>query len=247
MAQLVPVETFDLIIFGGTGDLAMRKLLPALYHRDRDGQITADSRIIAASRGALTQEDYLATVEASLRSNLAAGDFDETHWQSFSKRLHYAQADAFEHSDWGDLVDVLAGPTRDDARRGQIRGSREQRHLGPVDLDIATQHIRHDANALLRHLHANHVGFTILQSTADFLLAQAQAVAIVAWRLLVGGLLAAQIIKAPSGTETAKRVPLINQLQGMLAIALTALALSIRSIGATHIGTFIPLKSQPFD
>jgi glucose-6-phosphate 1-dehydrogenase len=109
MAQLVPVEPFDLIIFGGTGDLAMRKLLPALYHRDRDGQITDDSRIIAASRGRLTQEDYLAAVEASLRGNLAEGDFDESHWQSFSKRLRYAQADAFEHDDWGDLVDLLAG------------------------------------------------------------------------------------------------------------------------------------------
>ena len=58
MAQLVPVDTFDLVIFGGTGDLAMRKLLPALYHRDRDGQVTADSRIIAASRGEVTRGDY---------------------------------------------------------------------------------------------------------------------------------------------------------------------------------------------
>ena len=68
MAQLVPVDPFDLIIFGGTGDLAMRKLLPALYHRDRDGQLTADSRIIAASRGALSAEEYLAMVEAALRA-----------------------------------------------------------------------------------------------------------------------------------------------------------------------------------
>jgi len=109
MAQLVPVDPFDLIIFGGTGDLAMRKLLPALYHRDRDGQLTADSRIIAASRGALSQEEYLTSVEASLRSNLADGEFDETHWNNFSKRLHYSQADAFEHGDWGDLTAVLAG------------------------------------------------------------------------------------------------------------------------------------------
>jgi len=35
MAQLIPVHTFDLMIFGGTGDLAMRKLLPAMYHRCR--------------------------------------------------------------------------------------------------------------------------------------------------------------------------------------------------------------------
>jgi glucose-6-phosphate 1-dehydrogenase len=109
MAKLVPVETFDLIIFGGTGDLAMRKLLPAMYHRDRDGQITPDSRIIAASRGALSQDDYLALVEESLRSNLADGDFNDAHWSSFKQRLHYVQADALEHGEWSALVDVLAG------------------------------------------------------------------------------------------------------------------------------------------
>ena len=34
MAELIPVDPFDLIIFGGGGDLSLRKLLPALYHRD---------------------------------------------------------------------------------------------------------------------------------------------------------------------------------------------------------------------
>jgi glucose-6-phosphate 1-dehydrogenase len=109
MAQLIPVDPFDLIIFGGTGDLAMRKLLPALYHRDRDGQLTADSRIIASSRGALEQSDYLGMVEESLRSNLAEGDFDDAHWQSFQQRLHYLQADALLHDSWGALVNVLSG------------------------------------------------------------------------------------------------------------------------------------------
>ncbi len=60
MAKLIPVDLFDLVIFGGTGDLAMRKLLPALYHRHRDGQFPAGSRIIAVGRQALSQEDYLA-------------------------------------------------------------------------------------------------------------------------------------------------------------------------------------------
>ncbi|HKH53619.1 MAG TPA: hypothetical protein VKA77_17890 [Mycobacterium sp.] len=41
----------DFVIFGGTGDLAVRTLLPALYLRDRDGQLTADTRIIAVARG----------------------------------------------------------------------------------------------------------------------------------------------------------------------------------------------------
>jgi len=109
MAQLVPADTFDLVIFGGTGDLAMRKLLPAMYHRDRDGQVTDDSRIIAASRGALTTDDYLAVVEEALRANLRDGEFDDAHWQSFSRRIHYVQADAFAHDQWQALVDVLAG------------------------------------------------------------------------------------------------------------------------------------------
>ena len=109
MAQLVPVDSFDLVIFGGTGDLAMRKLLPALYHRDRDGQVTADSRIIAASRAPLGRDEYLATVQSALQSNLREGEFDETFWASFSQRIHYVQADAFAPEQWDGLVDILAG------------------------------------------------------------------------------------------------------------------------------------------
>ena len=60
MAKLIPVDPFDLIIFGGTGDLAMRKLLPALYHRDGDGQFSDDSRIIAIGRGQMSRKEYIA-------------------------------------------------------------------------------------------------------------------------------------------------------------------------------------------
>jgi glucose-6-phosphate 1-dehydrogenase len=109
MAKLVPVEPFDLVIFGGTGDLAMRKLLPSLYHRERDGQVTSDSRIIAASRGNLTRDEYLALVREALESNLAEGEFTAAEWQTFAERIHYVQADASAHDEWGALVDILAG------------------------------------------------------------------------------------------------------------------------------------------
>jgi len=49
-SSFVPVQPFEIIVFGGTGDLARRKLLPALYHRYRDGQISDDSRIVGVSR-----------------------------------------------------------------------------------------------------------------------------------------------------------------------------------------------------
>ena len=109
MAQLVPVDTFDLVIFGGTGDLAMRKLLPALYHRDHDGQLTAESRIIAAGRGDLSRDEYLAAVEGGLRESLRDDEFDDAQWRSFSERIHYVQADAVAHDQWHGLVDMLAG------------------------------------------------------------------------------------------------------------------------------------------
>ena len=74
MAQLVPVDTFDLIIIGGSGDLALRKLLPALYHRNCDQQITAESRIIAVSRAEMTRDEYLDSVRAALLSSLDSID-----------------------------------------------------------------------------------------------------------------------------------------------------------------------------
>jgi glucose-6-phosphate 1-dehydrogenase len=109
MAQLLPVDEFDLIIFGGTGDLAMRKLLPALYHRDRDKQFTGKSRIIAVGRSELDRGAYLAQVEESLRANLAADEFDAAHWKSFSKRIVYLRIDVSSPKNWETLRTVLDG------------------------------------------------------------------------------------------------------------------------------------------
>ena len=109
MAKLVPVDLFDLIIFGGTGDLAMRKLLPALYHRDGDGQIPAGSRIIAASRGHLARDEYLARVREALEKNLNEGEFEEEQWATFADRIHYVHADADDPDAWGGLVELLDG------------------------------------------------------------------------------------------------------------------------------------------
>ena len=48
-ARIVKVEPFDLVVFGGTGDLAYRKLYPALFHRERSDQFTEPTRIIGVS------------------------------------------------------------------------------------------------------------------------------------------------------------------------------------------------------
>ncbi len=109
MAQLVPGDTTDLVIFGGTGDLAMRKLLPSLFHRDRDGQLTPESRIVAVGRSSMERGVYVELVRKSLLRRLGEAEIDADTWQTFSGRLNYVDADALVPASWTGLVAALDG------------------------------------------------------------------------------------------------------------------------------------------
>lgn len=89
-----PVEAFDMVIFGGTGDLAMRKLLPALYYLHRDSADCGHSRIIAVARQKLRREEYIATAAENCRKHIAGGVFDEEAWNAFAERIDYLSLDA---------------------------------------------------------------------------------------------------------------------------------------------------------
>ena len=58
MPKIIPVATFDCVVFGGTGDLTLRKLLPALYYRLRDGQMPPESPHHRRAALRLTDDDY---------------------------------------------------------------------------------------------------------------------------------------------------------------------------------------------
>ncbi len=109
MAKLIPVDVFDLVIFGGTGDLAMRKLLPALYHRHRDGQFPEGSRIIAVGRQDMDDAAYLDIVGQALQANLGEGEFDAEHWERFRGLVSYVVADALNPDGWAGLRQRLEG------------------------------------------------------------------------------------------------------------------------------------------
>ncbi len=113
MAELLPVEPFDIVIFGATGDLALRKLIPSLFHRWCDGQISDDSRIICASRDALDIEAYREL--AATHINAHEGE-RARRWGDFAKRLAYYSLDAGgENRDWSELKAVL-DPDQDKIR-----------------------------------------------------------------------------------------------------------------------------------
>ncbi len=116
MAPVTTVlSTFDYLVFGGTGDLSLRKLLPSLYLRDKAGQFTPDSRIIGISRSHLDTGEYRAKAEEALRLHLPAHEFDDAAWNRFRERLSYAYVDATSDDGWGDLAGHLEG--RDDIIR----------------------------------------------------------------------------------------------------------------------------------
>ena len=116
MDSVTPGGPFDIIVFGGNGDLTLRKLLPALYYRDRDGQLPDGARIIAVARTEMGREGYLDRVDKACREQLAGGDFDAVAWDKFRKRLDYVAADASDV----DSISALAQQVSDDDQRGRI-------------------------------------------------------------------------------------------------------------------------------
>ncbi len=99
----------DMLVFGGTGDLALHKLLPALYYLHRGGRLHRDTRILALARSPHTRAAYQALAERHCRAQVARADFDDDTWRSFAERLDYFPMDASQSADFGRLAKALGG------------------------------------------------------------------------------------------------------------------------------------------
>ncbi|MDJ1016670.1 MAG: glucose-6-phosphate dehydrogenase [Paracoccaceae bacterium] len=107
VSRVIPVDEFDLVIFGGTGDLARRKILPALFRRFQTGQMTKDSRIIGAARSGYSNEDYRAEMKAALEEFLEKESRPAREVKAFLERVHYVSIDATGKSGWKELKALM--------------------------------------------------------------------------------------------------------------------------------------------
>jgi glucose-6-phosphate 1-dehydrogenase len=98
---------FDYVIFGGTGDLTYRKLLPSLYSTFRDGLIDPASRIIGASRSAMSTEAYRLRVMEALSLHLPADELDKEACRAFIAQISYVELDALGSNGWSVLSSLL--------------------------------------------------------------------------------------------------------------------------------------------
>ncbi len=109
VVHIVKVEPFDLVVFGGTGDLAYRKLYPALFHREKSEQFSEPTRILGVSRRHLERDAFRAAVRDALVRFNAIDDESSPAVDRFLSRIEHVAADANNDSGWADLKSLL-GP-----------------------------------------------------------------------------------------------------------------------------------------
>jgi glucose-6-phosphate 1-dehydrogenase len=107
VSRVIPVEVFDLVIFGGTGDLARRKILPGLYRRFLSGQMPEGSRVIGAARADLTEAAFRDQVKAAIAEFVPKARQDAAAIEGFLGRIHYVSIDATGTGGWAALKALM--------------------------------------------------------------------------------------------------------------------------------------------
>ncbi|EOH7148706.1 TPA: glucose-6-phosphate dehydrogenase [Campylobacter coli] len=100
------MENFDFVLFGATGDLAMRKILPSLYQAFMDGLIPSLGRIIATSRSALSTEQFIE--ELNNRSKIHIKNYDDKKWEKFTQFIIYLSIDLNKTRDFDYLREKIS-------------------------------------------------------------------------------------------------------------------------------------------
>ena len=107
VSRVIPVDTFDLVIFGGTGDLARRKILPGLFRRFLAGQMPPDARVIGAARSDLGDDGYRDLVRKAIGEFGSSERERAKELSEFLKRISYVSVDARGEKGWKQLAGLI--------------------------------------------------------------------------------------------------------------------------------------------
>ncbi|WP_298210232.1 glucose-6-phosphate dehydrogenase [Acidovorax sp.] len=99
--------SFDLVLFGGTGDLAWRKLMPALFQAFRHGTLPEGGRIIAVARDNLSDEQYRSLIQSRFDGVELAKRPTPEEFARFAALLHYLRMDLSQTQDYERLAAML--------------------------------------------------------------------------------------------------------------------------------------------
>ncbi len=105
--------SFDLVLFGGTGDLAWRKLMPALFQAFRHGTLPEGGRIIGVGRDALSDAQYRELIHARFDKVELAKRPSEEEFKRFAELLGYVRMDLSKPDDYASLAQTLGSRNAD--------------------------------------------------------------------------------------------------------------------------------------
>ena len=106
-SRVIPVDSFDLVIFGGTGDLARRKILPGLFRRFLAGQMQDGSRIIGAARSDLDTAGYRKMIAEAVAEFGGDESKNKKGLAAFLDLLDYVAIDAKGDGGWASLAKMV--------------------------------------------------------------------------------------------------------------------------------------------
>ncbi len=115
VSRVITTDPFDLVIFGGTGDLARRKILPGLFRRYCSGQMPPEARVIGAARTDLDQAGYKQMVAEAIREFGGGKACEDGTLDQFMGCIHYISIDARGDAGWAELQSLVAGTDRVEA------------------------------------------------------------------------------------------------------------------------------------
>jgi glucose-6-phosphate 1-dehydrogenase len=100
----------SLLLFGATGDLSRRMLLPSLYNLHAGSLIAADVTITGTARSEMDDDGFRTLAEDALKQHLPAEDYDAQDVAAFLARLRYRQLDASQPENFARLAGGVEGP-----------------------------------------------------------------------------------------------------------------------------------------
>lgn len=101
----------DFILFGSLGDLARRKLLPALYQLEKAELLHAETRIIGVAREPMSNDEYRKNVKQCLEKFVTKEQIADDVWQRFSEKLFYCEIDLADLEAYAALADLVDSTT----------------------------------------------------------------------------------------------------------------------------------------
>ena len=106
------VEPCTIVIFGASGDLTSRKLIPALYHLFVEGSLPRPLRIIGFARREKTDDSWRAELREALGKFSRSKTVDDAKWTEFAASISYCRGDLTNPKDFDQLaLDVREGGT----------------------------------------------------------------------------------------------------------------------------------------